>query len=76
MLRIRTAPAVRRSECVPKAKPKTFFITNTTDEALRAAQLELLRGPIQVPGEDGEEAEIDASAPYYWAGFQIYGDWQ
>ncbi len=46
------------------------------DQALRVAQLELLRGPILVPGENGEEQEIVASAPYYWAGFQIYGDWQ
>ncbi|MCP4592722.1 MAG: tetratricopeptide repeat protein [bacterium] len=46
------------------------------DEALRAAQLELLRGPIQVQGETGEYQEIEASAPYYWAAFQIYGDWK
>ncbi|HKV09769.1 MAG TPA: CHAT domain-containing protein [Thermoanaerobaculia bacterium] len=46
------------------------------DEALRAAQMELIRGPIQVTNEKGEVEEIDASAPYYWAAFQIYGDWQ
>jgi CHAT domain-containing protein len=46
------------------------------DEALRAAQIELIRGPIKVKNEKGEEVEIDASAPYYWAAFQIYGDWQ
>jgi CHAT domain-containing protein/Tfp pilus assembly protein PilF len=46
------------------------------DEALRAAQMELIRGPIQVKNEKGEVEEIDASAPYYWAAFQIYGDWQ
>lgn len=46
------------------------------DEALRAAQMELIRGPIQVTNEKGEIEEIDASAPYYWAAFQIYGDWQ
>ncbi len=46
------------------------------DEALRAAQMELIRGPIRVRNEKGEEEEIDASAPYYWAAFQIYGDWQ
>ncbi len=46
------------------------------DEALRAAQLELLRGPIQVRTEQDELKEVDASAPYYWAAFQIYGDWQ
>jgi CHAT domain-containing protein len=46
------------------------------DEALRAAQMELIRGPIQVKNDKGEVEEIDASAPYYWAAFQIYGDWQ
>lgn len=46
------------------------------DEALRAAQMELIRGPIQVKNEKGDVEEIDASAPYYWAAFQIYGDWQ
>jgi CHAT domain-containing protein len=46
------------------------------DEALRAAQVELIRGPIQVKNEKGEVETIDASAPYYWAAFQIYGDWQ
>jgi len=46
------------------------------DEALRAAQMELIRGPIQVKNEKGESETIDTSAPYYWAAFQIYGDWQ
>lgn len=46
------------------------------DEALRATQMELIHGPIQVKNEKGEVEEIDASAPYYWAAFQIYGDWQ
>jgi CHAT domain-containing protein/Tfp pilus assembly protein PilF len=46
------------------------------DEALRAAQMELIHGPIQVKNEKGEVKEVDASAPYYWAAFQIYGDWQ
>jgi CHAT domain-containing protein len=46
------------------------------DEALRAAQMELIRGSIKVKNEQGQEVEIDASAPYYWAAFQIYGDWQ
>jgi CHAT domain-containing protein len=46
------------------------------DEALRAAQLELLRGPIRVRDEQGRETEIDASSPYYWAAFQIFGDWR
>ncbi len=46
------------------------------DEALRAAQIELIRGPIEVENGNGEVVERDFSAPYYWASFQIYGDWQ
>jgi len=48
----------------------------TKDEALRAAQIELIRGPIEITNEKGEVEKIDASAPYYWAAFQLYGDWQ
>lgn len=46
------------------------------DEALRQAQMELIRGPIEVVNEKGEKTLFDASAPYYWAGIQVYGDWQ
>jgi len=46
------------------------------DEALRQAQTELIRGPIEVVNENGEKTLLDASAPYFWAGFQLYGDWQ
>ncbi len=46
------------------------------DEALQAAQIELIRQPIVVRDEAGRKVEKDASAPYYWAAFQIYGDWQ
>jgi CHAT domain-containing protein len=46
------------------------------DEALRAAQIELIRGPIEVTDADGRKVRMDASAPYYWAAFQVYGDWQ
>ncbi len=54
------------------------------DEALRQAQLELIRGPIQVTGghpkggqtkQQGTTRAKDYSAPYYWAAFGIYGDW-
>lgn len=48
----------------------------TKDEALRQAQVELIRGPIEVVDEKGEKVLFDASSPYYWAGFQLYGDWQ
>jgi len=46
------------------------------DEALRQAQIELIHGPIEVVDEKGEKTLLDASAPYFWAGFQLYGDWQ
>lgn len=46
------------------------------DEALRQAQIELIRSPIEVVNEKGEKTLLDASTPYYWAGFQLYGDWQ
>ena len=46
------------------------------DQALRSAQVELIREPIQIPGDDGELRDFDASAPYYWAAFQLTGDWQ
>jgi CHAT domain-containing protein len=46
------------------------------DEALRAAQLELIRGPIEVTDNRGRRVLKDASAPFYWAAFQVYGDWQ
>jgi len=45
------------------------------DEALRAAQSELAKGPIEVVDVDGSTKRIDFSAPYFWAGFQLYGDW-
>lgn len=37
----------------------------TKDEALRAAQLELIRS-----------GKTDLSHPYHWAGFALYGDWR
>ena len=46
------------------------------DQALQAAQRELIAGPIEVINEKGEREVHDWSAPYYWAGFQLYGDWQ
>lgn len=42
------------------------------DEALRAAQLELLAAPIDMAGV----GKFDARAPRSWAAFQLYGDWQ
>jgi CHAT domain-containing protein/Tfp pilus assembly protein PilF len=47
------------------------------DEALRAAQIEMIHEPIFSVDSNGQPQELkDASAPYYWAGVQLYGDWQ
>ncbi|MCP4571759.1 MAG: CHAT domain-containing protein [bacterium] len=46
------------------------------DEALRAAQLEFIRGPVPVPDGKGGTEEKDFSSPYYWAPFQLIGDWR
>ncbi|MCP4658999.1 MAG: CHAT domain-containing protein [bacterium] len=46
------------------------------DEALQAAQLELIHGPIETVNEDGNPVERDLTSPYHWAAFQIIGDWQ
>ena len=47
-----------------------------TDEALRAAQLELLSAPLRLPSGDGETRELDARHPFHWAAFQVIGDWR
>ena len=47
------------------------------DEALRAAQLELIHdGPFLLPDGEGGKVERDFSSPYYWAAFQLIGDWR
>ncbi len=46
------------------------------DEALRQAQLEFIRGPVIFETEGGDRLERDFSAPYYWAAFQLIGDWK
>ena len=48
----------------------------TKDEALRAAQMEFIQGPVEVEDENGEMVEVDYSSPYHRAAFQVYGDWQ
>ena len=45
------------------------------DDALRRAQLALLRAPIEVP-RNGATTSIDASQPFQWAGFELFGDWE
>ncbi len=47
----------------------------TKDVSLRLAQLELIRGPISFEMPAGGRVERDFSAPYYWAAFQLFGDW-
>jgi CHAT domain-containing protein len=37
------------------------------DEALQSAQVELIREPV---------GGKDFSAPFFWAAFQLYGDWK
>ncbi|HVR96748.1 MAG TPA: CHAT domain-containing protein, partial [Thermoanaerobaculia bacterium] len=46
------------------------------DEALRAAQLELIRHPLRVPDGRGGWTERNAAAPYFWAALQLVGDGQ
>jgi CHAT domain-containing protein len=47
----------------------------TKDEALRAAQLELIRmrGPLKQPARG---TPLAVSHPFHWAAFQLIGDWQ
>jgi CHAT domain-containing protein len=46
------------------------------DQALRAAQLELIREPLEITTAKGQALEMDASAPFFWAAFQLFGDWR
>jgi CHAT domain-containing protein len=46
------------------------------DEALRAAQMELIGGSVPVRDRSGRTVGRDISLPYHWAAFQLYGDWQ
>ncbi|MEA2561858.1 MAG: hypothetical protein QOH06_3362 [Acidobacteriota bacterium] len=46
------------------------------DQALRAAQLELIREPVKITTASGQAIETDASAPFFWAAFQLFGDWR
>ena len=46
------------------------------DQALRAAQLELMREPLRITTAKGQKIEMDASAPFFWAAFQLFGDWK
>jgi CHAT domain-containing protein/Tfp pilus assembly protein PilF len=46
------------------------------DEALRRAQIELIRQPIRITTANGQRVELRASAPFFWAAFQLFGDWR
>ena len=46
------------------------------DQALRAAQLELIREPVRITTASGQTIETDASAPFFWAAFELFGDWR
>jgi CHAT domain-containing protein len=46
------------------------------DRALQAAQTELIRSTRRAGETPHEFSKRDASAPFYWAGFQLYGDWR
>ncbi|HEX3130196.1 MAG TPA: CHAT domain-containing protein [Thermoanaerobaculia bacterium] len=46
------------------------------DEALRRAQIELIRGPIRLTTSKGQGMKMDASAPFFWAAFELFGDWR
>lgn len=46
------------------------------DEALRRAQMELLRGPAAANQNGGQPTSSNLSAPFFWAAFQIIGDWR
>lgn len=46
------------------------------DEALRAAQIELIRQPVRIITASGQALETDASNPFFWAAFQLFGDWR
>jgi CHAT domain-containing protein/Tfp pilus assembly protein PilF len=45
------------------------------DAALRQAQVDLIREPIFIQNQNGRTT-VDASHPFYWAAFQLNGDWR
>jgi len=53
-----------------------LFAGQSKDEALRQAQLDLLQPSLPVTEGSVKGAAHDARAPFYWAAFQVYGDWQ
>jgi CHAT domain-containing protein len=45
-------------------------------EALRLAQLHLIKEPIPIKDASGQVHSFDASDPYYWSAFENFGDWK
>jgi CHAT domain-containing protein len=48
----------------------------STDAALRQAQLDLIRDSVSNQNRKGPDARGDTSHPFYWAAFQLNGDWR
>jgi CHAT domain-containing protein len=46
------------------------------DKALRQAQIELIRKPMRITIAAGQAADTVVSAPFFWAAFQLFGDWR
>ncbi len=46
------------------------------DEALRQAQLDMLRDPLEIEGSSGRLYRVSVAHPFYWAGFHLIGDWK
>jgi CHAT domain-containing protein len=48
----------------------------TKDDALRQAQLNLIRSTVAISDPNAKATKLDASHPFYWAAFQVNGDWR
>jgi CHAT domain-containing protein len=46
------------------------------DEALRAAQIASIRGGMSAGSRSGTPATSRATRAFFWAAFQVYGDWR
>ena len=53
----------------------------SVSEALRQAKRTLMRAASETNGDEDRKSSVDkthasASHPFYWAPFQLYGDWR
>ncbi len=62
--------------CLQPARTAARLDGKPKDEALRAAQMELIAAPIEYINAEGETVMGHFSVPYHWAAFQLIGDWQ